>query len=304
MKLKLATTTSDFGRYADSYAQILCLLEKTPFRYLDCGMSTAMLRKNPDLLGAGWQDAAKRLREQAESRGMAFVQAHAPMGRPLVKNADYEEFLFLTKRSVEIAHCLGAENIVVHSGYRPEISKQQCFAENKAFYELLFRVAEPLGIHILTENFDKMCDPTTYWVDNARDQRELIDYVNHPLFHGCWDTGHGNLQQTTQREGLRILGEHVYALHVQDNLGTADQHYAPYFGSMDLDSLMAGLEEIQYEGYFTFESGNLLLPETVRRQEIAGGSLAKPPVHLKLEAECLLYHIGEYILRTCDAFAE
>ncbi len=76
---------------------------------------------------------------------------------------------------------------------------------------------------------------------------QLIDFVARPLFHACWDTGHGNMQETTQYEALTILNEHVYALHVQDNLGNNDDHFAPFFGNMDIDSLMRGLKMINYQ---------------------------------------------------------
>lgn len=293
--MKLATSTSDFLHYASSFEEIVELLAQTPFRYLDSGLGMGLLNKFPELLGDNWQDAAKRVRDCAERHGMQFVQAHAPMGRPLVKNEEYEDFIFNTKRAMEIAACLGSKNIVVHSGYREGISKEECFQENKQFYEELFPLAEKLEINILTENFDIMCVPNMYWVDNAKDERELIDYVNHPLFHACWDTGHGNMQQTTQREALNILGEHVYGLHVQDNMGDVDYHLAPYFGTMDIDSLMLGLADIHYDGYFTFETG-IVRGESGRRKSEEKSTRAKLPLHLKIQAENLLYNIGEYMI--------
>ena len=103
----------------------------------------------------------------------------------------------------------------------------------------LLPLAEECGICLLTENFNKMCVPDMYWVDSAQDERELIDYVDHPLLQGCWDTGHGNMQATSQREAVNLLGSRLRALHVQDNLGNEDHHFAPFFGTMDIDSLPA-----------------------------------------------------------------
>jgi sugar phosphate isomerase/epimerase len=149
-----------------------------------------------------------------------------------------------------------------------------------------------------------MCVEGLYWIDNAPDLRALIDYVDHPLFHACWDAGHGNMQEMPQDEALRILGEHVYALHIQDNLGTADSHIAPFCGSLNLDAVMHGLKDIDYKGYFTFESGNILLPASYRRPFEKDQRLAKAPLGLRIKAENLLYEMGKYILDAYDCFEE
>lgn len=295
--MKLATTTGDFGNYANTLEEIVEIMAQTSFRCIDCGLGAAVFDKNPELRQDNWLDAAKRLKECAEKHGMQFVQAHAPMGRPLVKDDKYEEFLFLTKRSMEIAAALGIPNIVVHSGYREGISKEQCFQENKLFYDELLHLAEEININVLTENFNKMCVPNMYWMDNAPDERELIDLVNHPLFHACWDTGHGNMQELSQYDALSILGEHVYALHVQDNLGNDDHHMAPFMGTLDADSLMRGLTKIGYKGYFTFEATRMIMSSQSRRQTVENGPKAKLPLSLKIKAENLLYEIGEFMIQ-------
>ena len=295
--MKIATTTGDFGNYANTLEEIVAIMAKTSFRCIDCGLGVATFEKNPELRQDNWLDAVKRLKDTAEGYGMEFVQAHAPMGRPLVKDENYEEFMFLTKRSMEVAAALGIPNIVVHSGYRLGISKEQCFQENKLFYDELLQLAEKININVLTENFNKMSVPDMYWMDNAPDERELIDLVDHPLFHACWDTGHGNMQELSQRDALKTLGEHVYALHVQDNLKIDDHHMAPFMGTLDVDSLMTGLAEIGYKGCFTFEATRMIMPSQSRRQTIENGPKAKLPLELKIKAENLLYEIGEFMIR-------
>ena len=163
----------------------------------------------------------------------------------------------------------------------------------------LLETAEKWNVNILAENFNRMCIPGTYWVDNAADLAELVKYVNHPLLHACWDTGHGNMVETPQDEALEIIGDEVYALHVQDNMGDIDTHIAPYFGTMDVESLMRGLEKIDYKGYFTFEACNIFVdPPGNRNQK------ASVPVALRIEAEKFLYQIGKIILSEHNCFEE
>lgn len=292
--MQLATTTGDFYAYSDSIENTLRYIRESGFRYVDFSFSEASVP--PGLLGEDWLGCAREIGACAGELGLTFVQSHAPMGTPLLHDERYERFLFLTKRSIQVAAALGAGNIVVHSGYAKGISKEECFEQNRRFYRELLPLAEEWGICLLTENFNKMCLPDMYWVDSAQDERELIDYVDHPLLQGCWDTGHGNMQPLSQREAVNLLGKRLRALHVQDNLGNDDHHFAPFFGTMDIDSLMQGLLDIEYKGYFTFESTNMALPAGRRRKDSVAGRLRQLPLELKCRAESLLYDIGSHIL--------
>ena len=199
---------------------------------------------------------------------------------------------------------LGIPGIVVHSGYAPNLSVEETFERNKVFYGELLPVAERFGVEILTENFNRMYKPDVYWVDCAKDLRALIDYIDHPLLHACWDAGHGNLQGTPQDEELRLLGSHVHALHIQDNLGDKDTHIAPFFGSLNLDALMHGLSDIGYKGYFTFEASNMLPPAKLRRPYDRGQRLMCAPLKLRVKAEALLYEIGRTVLEEYGCLEE
>ena len=168
----------------------------------------------------------------------------------------------------------------------------------------LLTYAEPHGVNILVENFNKMCVDGLYWIDNAPDLRALIDYVDHPLFHAVWDAGHANMQEMPQDEALRIVGSHVRALHVQDNMGKDDIHIAPLFGTLNLDSFMHGLQDIGYKGYFTFEAGNVFLGGSWRRPFDKDQRMLNAPLSLRIKAEELLYEIGKATLEAYGCFEE
>lgn len=268
-------------------------IRKAGFRYLDYSFELDY-RGRTGVFLAGWETYLEQLKRKADELGVTFVQAHSPMGRPIAQ--DNQALIEDTNRCIESCGKLGIPNIVVHSGYLKGISKGECFEKNKAFYQELLKVAEQYGVNILVENFNKMHVENLYWIDNAADLKEMVDYVDHPLFHACWDTGHGNMQETSQDEALRILGEHVYALHVQDNLGDDDSHMAPFCGTMNLDSLMHGLADIGFKGYFTFEAGYMLRPLKGRRLFEKDQRLGQAPLELRIQAERLLYEMGKYIL--------
>ena len=301
--MKLATTTGDYSSYFNSNEEIIKHIRKAGFKYVDYsfGMdfhnSVGIASNNPK----EYLDNIKRLAEDLE---IQFVQAHAPMGQPIVKDQSYNSFIEATKKSIEACAELGIKNIIVHSGYDSGISKEECFIRNKEFYNKLFPTAEKFVINILTENFNKMCIPEIFWVDNASDMHELIEFIEHPLFHCCWDTGHANMQEMPQNEELKILGKDVYALHVQDNFKNDDHHTAPFFGTLNLDSLMHGLIDIGYNGYFTFEADCMITPTNRKRSYQEDKRLVLPSIEIKDKAESLLYDIGKHILTAYNCFEE
>jgi sugar phosphate isomerase/epimerase len=99
-----------------------------------------------------------------------------------------------------------------------------------------------------------------------------------------------------QDEALRLLGDHVHALHIQDNMGDTDSHFAPFFGTVNLDAVMHGLLDIGYKGAFTFESDGILRNPALRRPFAKDSRLLRAPLGLRIEAEKFMYQIGRYAL--------
>ncbi len=301
--MKLATTTGDFQAYTHNQNDAIIKINEAGFKYIDYSFimdyknGSGIFGKDPK----GHIDDIKRLADELE---VSFVQAHSPMGEPIIKDNNHQNFIDATNKCIVACSKLGIKNLVVHSGYEKGISIEENFVRNKEFYYELFPTAEKYGVNILTENFNKMWDPQTYWIDNAKDMREFIDFVNHPLFHCCWDTGHANLQEMPQHEELKILGKDVYALHVQDNPGRGDYHMAPYFGSSNFDSIMNGLLDIGYSGYFTFEADAMLCPVYRKRAYDKDSRLLLLPMEIKEKTEHLLYDIGKHILTTYNCFED
>ena len=299
--MKLATTTGDFGAYTVSQAEAVRCIRQAGFRYADYDFGKDYRLRN-GAYQVDWLDYSQDLKRQAEEIGIRFVQAHSPMGKPIAE--DNAEFIADTIRCIEVCHQLEIPNLVVHSGYAPGLSIEETFERNKAFYRPLLEVAQRYGINILVENFNKMCIEGLYWIDNAKDLRALIDYIDHPNFHAVWDAGHGNLQEMPQHEELKLLGNHVLALHIQDNMGEKDEHRMPLTGTLNLDSVMYGLQEIGYQGYFTFEAGSRFLPAEKRRPFPQDTRLAKASLALRLKEEELLYEIGKFILESYGRYEE
>ena len=301
--MKLATTTADFDLYEISQEDSVRYIHQAGFRFVDYNFGSDYKLSRGFMLD-DWRAHGARMNALADSLGVRYIQAQSPMGRPLVRDDEHEGFIAATKRCIEACAVLGVTELVVHSGYAYGISKDDCFEQNRAFYLDLLSVAETCGVNILVENFNKMHREGVYWIDNATDLRALIDFIDHPLLHACWDVGHANLQEMPQDEELRIMGSHIRALHVQDNYGATDDHVIPFSGTTSMDSLMHGLMDIGYKGYFTFESCNILKSRAPRRPFEKDTRLFKAPLPLRVKAEELIYAIGKYTLEAYDCFEE
>ena len=104
----------------------------------------------------------------------------------------------------------------------------------------------------------------------ARYVDDLNALAGEKLFGFCFDTGHAHACRMDIKEALITLGERVEALHIHDNNGISDQHYAPYMGSIDWNDFMEGLKAIRYKGPISFETYNATnkIPESLIDSEM------------------------------------
>ena len=299
--MKLATTTNDFFSYTRSQISALEHIRSAGFKYADYNFGGDYR----DRTGVYSEDYLRYFGEVAEAAdriGIKLIQAHSPMGKPLVD--DGGQFIADTIRCVEACGEWGIPNLVVHSGYIHGLTPEETFEQNKLFFMPILKSAEKYGVNILVENFNKMHHEGLYWIDNAPDLLRQIEVVDHPLFHAVWDAGHANMQDMPQDEALRILGSHVRALHIQDNMEDRDTHLVPFLGTMNMDAVMNGLLDIGYDGYFTFEVGGFFTPASKRRKYERDTRLAGAPLALKDAFERYLYDLGKCVLEAYGCFEE
>ena len=299
--MKLATTTGDFFSYTCNQAESLKHIRKSGFKYADYNFGCDYKTRS-GVYSNNFQNFTDEILKVCDSVGIKLIQAHAPMGKPLEDGG-----ILLADTLVAIDACGAFEipNLVVHSGYSMGLSKEETFLRNREFFLPLLERAEKYGVNILVENFNKNHVPDgPYWIDNAADLLTMIETVNHPLFHAVWDAGHANMQPMPQNEELAILGSHVRALHIQDNMGDKDSHLVPFLGTMNLDDVMCGLFDIGYAGYFTFEVGDFFTPSFKKRTFERSKLLADSSIVMRDSFERYLYELGKYVLESYNCFEE
>jgi len=251
--------------------------------------------------------------------GVKFVVSHAPcLHNPVLaafenhEDETYQANIRAIRRSIEICHILGIERIVVHACCDVESTEDELYRYNRMFYRDILEWAEKYNVTVMTENWPSY----EYKFSTGKYLRDFIDHIDHPLLAACWDTAHGNIDPTArgigQYENIVTLGDKLKGLHISDNFGDCHHHSWPFAGIINFDSIMQGLLDVNYDGYFTFEASYTLLhqnnPPYGRAAWNYNGKtvtkLVSPSLDLKKKAVDLLYETGKYILETYNCFEE
>ncbi|MGI6098908.1 MAG: sugar phosphate isomerase/epimerase [Lentisphaerae bacterium] len=317
--MKLATTTGDFRLSIDKKPECIALFKGTGFRHLDLNLYKAIYPDSP-FLDDRWDRWVGEVAESAAANGMSFCQAHSPYGNQFSTGEEYEVFLMATIRSIETCGRLGIPQTVVHGrdigGYPSREYRDLNLQRNLDFFSCLFPAMEKTGVRVLIENSCDRHAPTRensrHYLSTAAEVVEMVEYVNHPLIGACWDTGHANVQGVDQYRSIVELGGHLKGLHINDNYGDMDSHVAPFQGTTNMDSIMQGLQDSHYGGYFTFEAGNILRdggvwPNYRREWEFRGEKVTRlmnVPLEIKQQAIALLYQLGKHMLTEYGCFEE
>ncbi len=308
--MKLATSTGDFVRYSFSVADAIKSFQDTKFKYINLELGTKYVEYNLEC-----DQAVEIYKEAAAKAGIVYSTSHAPILNAFAGDKDnYNHCVQSIRKSIEVSGKLGVKGIVIHASHNPSFTAKDFYTENKRFYSEFFDLMEKYNIVVMTENmatFDK------YFLSTGKEVREFADFVDHPLFGVCWDTAHANINIKARTEGqynnIIAIGDKLKGLHIADNFGDGPHHHTfPYAGIINFDSVMQGLLDVKYDGFFTFESSYTLLHHTnlpFNRQtwEHNGETVSKlldPPIELKKKAVDLLYDIGAHILATYNCYEE
>lgn len=142
------------------------------------------------------------------------------------------------------------------------------------------KTAEEANTGIAIENMIGMRYGGRFGVTTA-DLLWLVDELKSSHVGICWDTGHAELSKIDQSLALHTIGRRLVALHIDDNDGVKDRHWAPLRGNINWVDVMRALHEIRFSGPF-----NLELP----------GEAAVTPTTAKAEKVRFLLRLSEALL--------
>jgi len=302
--MKIATTIGEMYPFTGSPVEAIRQYDGTGFRYFDYSFYRVALDKKHPFMEDDWKESLYAAKDEAERRGFQFVQSHGPAC--LFNSDSFERELAATKRSIEACGILGIKTMVMHSGLfanimYPDDRLAYC-KQIEPFFKALIPEMEKNGVYVLFENSTiTHLEDGKFFPIYARDLNAMIAYMEHPLFGAAWDVGHAHIDGIDQYTEVMEMGKNLKALHIHDNNGKKDQHTAPFLGTLDYDSLLRGLIESGYEGYFTLEADGFFHR---KRSAALTGPLACTPIEVKRAALQLLYTVCKTILCTYNVFEE
>ena len=204
------------------------------------------------LQGKDYAEFAKRLRKIGEDNGIHCNQSHAPFPSSCQPIRDR------LKRAIECTAIAGGKICIIHPCNNDPAEK------NAEMYFELLPFAKEHGVKIATENmwnWDRENDHACRAACSHHDDfLAHIKAVNDPDFVACLDIGHSEMRglDTSAREMILTLGEHLQALHIHDIDKHHDSHQIPFSLNVDFETVIRSLKEIDYKGYLTLEAEQYL----------------------------------------------
>lgn len=211
------------------------------------------LQENPHPLASGdYLAFARKLKKIGMDNGIVCNQSHAPFPTSCPQIRSY------LKRAIECTAEAGGKICVIHP------CNNQSPAENADMYLELLPFAKECGVKIATENmwnWDGEKEESAFAACATSESfNEHLDAVNDDYFVACLDIGHAEMRGSGNGAAamIRALNHRLQALHIHDNDRWHDSHQIPFSMSIDFDSVVKALKEINYQGYLTLEADRYL----------------------------------------------
>lgn len=185
-----------------------------------------------------------------------------------------EKGLKAMERSAKLAVYLGAETIQTNTftpplkfiGKRPysetiaygekyRVEVDLSFSWNK-FWEMFVGVMRAIAKIAADYGLKYVIEPRIgETISNSDAMLKLIEDVNMDNFGAVLDTGHLHAAKELIPLSIEKLGEKIWYLHVSDNDGRDNWHWAPGKGNIDWDGVFKGLKKFGFNGPIAIDVG-------------------------------------------------
>lgn len=206
----------------------------------------------------------EKIRRMADDIGIAIsgVCSFLFWPYPLTSNDPEERAkgLELAGKMTQAAHDLGTKNLLVvpgavHMPWREDhdpTPNDVCLARAKESIEKLLPQAEKLGVHMNMENIF-----FNGFLMSPMEMVDFVDYFNSPYVKVHFDTGN-IMEYQFPEHWIPILGKRIQNVHLKEYTKKGSDHSLETFrplldGTTNWPAVLDAFEQIQYEGYLTFE---------------------------------------------------
>lgn len=285
--MKIGTITLAFRR------ETLGLAEGEEYKFLaDMGLDCVDFPLADNVTAPRWQLSDGELKEEmlrhkgwSEQYGVTISQTHSPYdynlggGWMMMDTEKRKEFLRVQIQAIKATSYLGAPYMVVHPIAVPGRISEEYFANakryNMEFLEALKPYLEEYDVKLAIENSPNKNSVLGRFersnLSRAEDYIDYIDSMQSDRFVACLDIGHAYVAGDDPVDIIYKLGKkYLHVLHIHDNNLIKDEHMFPGSGKGDWYRIGKALNDIGFEGVFSFEVSN---PYWSRFPEVEAGML-------------------------------
>lgn len=247
--MRLSLVSSVFVNY--SLEQFLCLAAKLGYEGVDLwGGRPHVFRK--DIQPAGLQ----ALRRQADDLGLTLVSLmpafyRYPFSLCTPNDPIRQESLEYMRESLENAVELGIETVLAVPGRSMhEQDPSDTRARMTASLACVSEMAHRLGVRVGLEAVNHYVSDI---VTTGAEALTLVREVGKENLGVVLDTGHIHIAGQNGVEDVRLLGDRLYQVHLNDNDGKKHQGLLPGEGSFDYKPIFNELSVSGYDGFVSVE---------------------------------------------------
>lgn len=197
-----------------------------------------------------YKKIAKKLKDYADNLGLVCRQSHAYFTIGATPDLIEKRFKIISQ-DIKVSKLMGAKICVIHPIWELSLD------ENVRFIKRLIPLIHELNIKLAVENVWGVKDnkPAVMCSSTAPKLKQLLSKINDDLIGACVDVGHAEMVNlsTSAVDLIKTLKDKVFTLHLHDNDKCHDLHQIPYTGSIDFDSILKALKDINYQGDIVFE---------------------------------------------------
>jgi sugar phosphate isomerase/epimerase len=178
---------------------------------------------------------------ECEKQGVKVVSMHCP---PIPYGCDYEEVRRgVVKESVlsaRVGEALGAELFIGHFGLGE--------TAERTVSDILEQL-DDCKIKLTIENGNDLNDFAAFVDKIASERLGMVVDIGHTRDS---DKVNPFIKKDRARETIKVCGDRLFHVHLHDF--TDADHYPPFDGVIEWGELFMGLQDIDYKGWYMFES--------------------------------------------------
>lgn len=181
-------------------------------------------------------------------RGVSKRVLHAPFNElfPCAIDPKARELArFRYRQAIRLAQGYGAEKVVIHGGYCPQIYYPCWYTAQSALFWQGFLAEIPAGITVCLENvLEEEPEMLLDILESAADSRIRL----------CLDVGHANAySKIPPMEWVERCAPYISHFHIHNNRGDSDSHRAVFDGTIPMAELLENAGALCPEATFTVE---------------------------------------------------